>query len=161
MPANAESMVVLRAELTEKERRYGHEKDSSLFGSSGGSNFNRRGSWSSRTNVLKLNDNDGDGDSDGNDYQHFGIARLPGQSSHDIVYHDNFFVRIFRCEHDNVFVRMLGSEYVQNLHSDQLSSHGLHTVHKLREIYVQREQFSDDDTVFGEIEGRTNMARPE
>jgi hypothetical protein len=31
---------------------------------------------------------------------------------------NNFFVRMFCCEHDNVFVRMLGSEYVQNLHSD-------------------------------------------
>jgi hypothetical protein len=87
MPTNAEGTVFLRVEFTQKERRHGHEKDSSLPGSSGGCNFNRRRSWGSRTNVLKLNDNDGDGDSDGNDYQHFGIARLPGQSSHDIVYH--------------------------------------------------------------------------
>jgi hypothetical protein len=34
-----------------------------------------------------------------------------------------------------------------------LSSHGPHTVHKLREIYVQHEQVYNDDGVFGEIEG--------
>lgn len=68
---------------------------------------------------------------------------------------------MFRCEHDNVLVRMLGREYVQNLCSDQLYNHGLHTVHQLREIYIQHEQFSDNDRVLGEIEGPAYMARPE
>lgn len=95
MPANAEGSVFLRVEVTQKERRHGHEKDSSLPSSSGGCNFNRRRCWGSRTNVIKLHYNDSDGDSDDNDDQqfgikHFGIARLPGQSCHDIVYHGNF-----------------------------------------------------------------------
>ena len=154
-------MVVLMVGSTQEARKYGHEKDSKLFDSSSGCNVNRRCSWSSRTNVIELNDNHGDDDADGNDFQHFSVARLLGQSPGDIVYHDNVFVRMFRCEHDNVFVRVLGSEYVQNLRSDQLFSPGLHTVRQLRETYVRREQFYNDDRVFGEIESATDTARPE